>query len=352
MRTKSPHERFSQEIQNELASKGLKVIFRMNDREAWDNTFAKLEYKLVSMNNAGMDYYQEIEETSCNSSIDLSCIIVENNKRIALWALSITTRGINSEVTSHGNMLEEPKFVQGIDESVKIRTTKACYRTCMTMSKIIGASKIKSISRTNGRVSMSSWHINALKNGAFTIPSYEAYIDLEDELSDIFGSFRKSYRPLIRNNLNIWKTVIVTSGDEEHHWEEFRKIHFEAAGRLTRSDKSWELNKRSVSNNQAFLVMQYNTVGRIVGGSLFQITDDDAYYGVGAYARDLFNKPIGHIAQYRAIEEMKQRRIKRYRIGQCYFNEHNVVEKELSISKFKSGFTNRFQCNYILDHSL
>ena len=44
----------------------------------------------------------------------------------------------------------------------------------------------------------------------------------------------------------------------------------------------------------------------MVGAALITFSLHEARYDVGAYNRDLFDKPIGHIAQHTAIEELKK----------------------------------------------
>ena len=46
----------------------------------------------------------------------------------------------------------------------------------------------------------------------------------------------------------------------------------------------------------------------MVGAALITFSLHEARYDVGAYNRDLFDKPIGHIAQHR------DRRVKKYKI--------------------------------------
>ena len=96
--------------------------------------------------------------------------------------------------------------------------------------------------------------------------------------------------------------------------------------------------------------MQYDKNDEVVGGALFLLTRDEAYYGVAASDRSLFDKPVAHGIQLIAIQEMIRRGISFYRIGNCFFDSENsnVSAKELSISLFKRGFTNTYLCNHVL----
>jgi len=78
----------------------------------------------------------------------------------------------------------------------------------------------------------------------------------------------------------------------------------------------------------------------MVGGALFHTTPDEGLYAVGAYDRSLFDKPLGHVAQALAIEEMVRRGIRWYRIGTRTYPGDSPAPstKDLNISDFKQGF--------------
>ena len=77
-------------------------------------------------------------------------------------------------------------------------------------------------------------------------------------------------------------------------------------------------------------------------------------HAVAAYDRTLFDKPLGHVVQYRAIEEMKKRNISWYKIGVRPYGSDNPkpTEKEISIGEFKAGFSSHCFPHYRLTHQL
>lgn len=92
----------------------------------------------------------------------------------------------------------------------------------------------------------------------------------------------------------------------------------------------------------------------MVGGGLFSFTSDEGLYVVGAYDRSLFDKPLGHVVQYRAIEELKKRDVKWYKIGTRPYssNAPTPTDKEISIAKFKQGFASHVFPYYFLTHKV
>jgi len=123
-------------------------------------------------------------------------------------------------------------------------------------------------------------------------------------------------------------------------WDEFRLLHLAVAGRATRSLQSWDAQLQAIAAQAAFLVYLRDPDGRMVGGGLFHISRDEGLYAVAAYDRALFDKPLGHVVQYQAILEMKNRHLRWYKLGSRVFpvDEPPPSAKELSIAEFKQGF--------------
>ena len=44
----------------------------------------------------------------------------------------------------------------------------------------------------------------------------------------------------------------------------------------------------------------------MVGGALIVCSANESRYEIAAYDRDLFDKPLGHLVQFKAIEESKK----------------------------------------------
>jgi len=79
---------------------------------------------------------------------------------------------------------------------------------------------------------------------------------------------------------------------------------------------------------------------------------DEGVYAVAAYDRSLFDKPLGHVVQYRAIEELKKRKVSWYKIGVRPYGSDNPrpTDKEIKIGEFKQGFSSHCFPHYRLIH--
>ena len=161
---------------------------------------------------------------------------------------------------------------------------------------------------------------------------------MQHTIEDIRSGFRKSYKPLVNKALKEWR-VEVCEDDIETAFEDFRKLHLEEAGKQTRSMSTWSIQKAQIKNKEAFLVTVRDDM-ELIGAGLFNYSRDIGLYSVGAYKRELFDKPIGHAVQMIAIKKLKEIGCKTYLLGQKATNlqDGSASSKELSISHFKDGF--------------
>ena len=140
------------------------------------------------------------------------------------------------------------------------------------------------------------------------------YIDLNKSLEEIKGGFRKSFRPLVTKGLRNW-IVDVHDGNCSEIFDQFRQLHISVAGRETRAKSTWQSQYDSILNGKGFLVTLKRQEGELVGGGYFMINQKNGLYAVGAYNRELFDQPLGHVVQFKAIEYMKSKGLELYCIG-------------------------------------
>ena len=168
--------------------------------------------------------------------------------------------------------------------------------------------------------------------------TYQLAIDLRQSVESIKSDFRKSYKPLVNKALKEWD-VKVCEENVDQAFEEFKDLHFEAAGKQTRSKESWSIQRKQIEDNEAFLVTVRDG-NLLIGAGFFNFSRDIGAYSVGAYKRDLFDKPIGHAVQIVAIKKLKDLGCKTYILGQkaVAISSSALSQKEASISHFKEGF--------------
>jgi FemAB family protein len=179
------------------------------------------------------------------------------------------------------------------------------------------------------------------------------FVDLSLDLGEIKSRFRKSFKSLITTGYKLWSVGVLNS-PRPQVWNQFRALHRSVAGRATRSESSWDLQYRAIIEGDGLLIHLHDTNGNMVGGAFFNTTRDEGYYSVGAYERKLFDKPVGHLAQYHAISEMSRLGMRWYRIGMRPYPETvpTPTAKQMSIADFKQGFSTHLFPAYRIRHQI
>lgn len=335
------HDRLREALQSSLDAVDLEGIFRQSgSADAWEGAAARVPYLPVDYSLAMMDYQLSYWNGNAKPTSDLSLVLHHDNRPCALWPLSVSLEDEGElRIGSSGGGLRPPLFIAELAaKTIKSLTTKslaALNHFCLD-NGISGWESAESFIDASG---LSDWHDKSMQLGAVATLRHELFVDLTRSMAEIKAGFRKSYKALITSGGKLWNVRLLTQADAAI-WEEFRCLHLSVAGRATRSFESWEAQHQAIATGGAFFVYLRDETGRMVGGGLFHVTRDESEYAVGAYDRNLFDKPLGHVVQYHAIEEMKRRNIRWYKLGPRFYPADVPLptQKELSIADFKQGF--------------
>ena len=172
------------------------------------------------------------------------------------------------------------------------------------------------------------------------IVEYDAYIDLSYTNDIIKSNLRKSYKSLVNwGERNLQIELIDSSCDCKTSFNQFKDFHVQVSGKITRSDKCWDIFEESLKNNSSFLVFA-KFENQLVAASLIQYGNKIAYYSMGVYDRELMakNVAVAHFNILYSVYYAKQIGLKEFDLGFC-LNDNTEI-KESNIFKFKSGFTN------------
>lgn len=349
------HDRLREAFLACLEAVELKGFSRQPGSAEWEATAARAAYLPVDYSIAMMDYQLSYWNGNGKPTSDLSLVLHHDTRPCALWPLSVSHEGAGAlRIGSNGGTtLRPPLFIADLAaKTVKSVTTKslaALNRFCLD-NGISGWESAESFTDASG---LSDWHDKAMQQGASATLRHELFIDLTRSMAEIRAGFRKSYKALITSGGKLWNVHLLNQADAAI-WEEFRCLHLSVAGRSTRSLDSWDSQHEAIAVGGAFFVYLRDGAGRMVGGGLFHVTRDECEYAVGAYDRSLFDKPLGHVVQYHAIEEMKRRNIRWYKLGPRFYpaDVPHPTQKELSIADFKQGFASHIFARFDIRHQI
>ena len=328
------------------------AFLREQDPNQWEEVYEKISFQPINYKSSMLDYELSYQISQGGRWHDYSSILFLDSKPVGIWPVTVSVCNGVTNLSSQGRLLMPPLFISELPERSRKRLTKACLSVACHLVSQLGIARWKSIVGFCDRCDIDEWQLIAMNQGAHSDAKFELYVDLSLDLSEIRAKFRKRFRSLVTAGERQWNIEIIRSSGSYDVWEEFRQLHFDVSGRRTRSLNTWQLQYDAIKTDQAFLVVLRNLDNHMIGGGYFQFTRDEGSYRIGAYDRRLFDKPLGHVVQYRAIEALKQRGCRWYHIGtRCFPGEDPMPsKKELNISNFKQGFSSHLFASFVLTH--
>ena len=306
---------------------------------AWLDVSAAAAYTPVLSTPAWIAY-QQAYLRGASPDCEVADLVVRHDRRpVACWSLVLTADATGLHIRAPEGPVRPPLLAADVTPPLRKRIEKACITAIEHLCRGLGRENWEG-AQSPRHASLDGWHATLMERGASCRLRHELYVDLSRPLGDIRAGFRKSYRPLIGKGLRLWRVERHVGSVPPEVFAEFRNLHVRVAGRVTRGIETWNLQEQAIRAGEAFLIVLRDAAGAMVGGGLFHVSRDEAVYAVGAYDRDLFDQPLGHVVQMAAIEEMKTLGLKWYLLGvrQYPADEPRPAAKELSISQFKDGF--------------
>jgi FemAB family protein len=344
------------EAQSIIAALGLAKVEARSRLElpvVWEEVGRQLPYWPVDYSQAMVDYQLAYFAEDARQVQDASLVLFHDNRPAGIWPLMVMIEADGSRrIASHGGPVLPPLFSRQLAaKSVKSLTTASVEAVISIWQQFDQLERVCLDCFVAGW-GLSHWHDRWMLRAARIGVQHDLFADLQRPLGEIRTSFRKSFKPLISQGLKLWDVAVVTEPDERE-WDEFHELHIAVSGRVTRSDESWQRQLSAVLSGDAFFVVLRDGQSAMVGCALFHVTRDEGLYAVGAYDRSLFDKPLAHVAQFLAIEEMVRRGVRWYRLGaRSYLADATVPSaKDISISDFKQGFSSHFFPRFRFDLS-
>ncbi len=318
---------------------GLQVIFRGNDEDLWRSTSVRRCWQHVELTDSMLDYYFSYFGPG---EPDLSCCIcAPQGTVLAVWPLSLFVQEAGLKLTSIARPICCPIMTKEATDKQKIAIMKSAVTAALTVVKTCGATPpvFLELAPPGRPEFMNAWHLALLEAGAQSRDRFDLYVDLSLKREGFWRKLRKSYRALINKSQTLWDIDLICA-DTPVVWQEFKDLHREVAGRVTRSDDSWDKQQAQLAKGEAFLVTLRDRDARLVGAGFFNTSQDEALYSVAAYDRSLFAQPLGHAVQMRALEHLWTTSCKWYRLGEFPVGAAAslATDKERSIAQFKRGF--------------
>lgn len=322
--------------------------FKLDNSKLWEKIFDQLKYKSINFSNNFIEYqyiYNEYYEKEVN---DISLIIFYKDVPIGLIPLFYLKK--KNKLIFLNNGIPFPSFVDKVDNESKDSITQNILKFFLKLKKELNLKELNFYQHgPNIKSEFRDFEIKEVKKLSNNI-DYDLYLDLSLDIDKIKKNFRKSYLNIINKKLVDNVNIFDPKKDDVKIWYNFKKLHQELAERKTRSDQSWEKQLNNIKEKKADF-LYYIKNNKLIGGSFFDTTVDEAYYSVGAY-NDLAKKIyLSHYIQNAAITHFKSKKIKWYFLGKYFENSNSIIsQKEINIAFFKKGFSSDTIKNYRLEY--
>lgn len=311
----------------------------------WDNILHLSKYAPYNAVRSWDRYVEEYSASQPGSYHHLSGVYRLEGVPVAVWPLGLKAQEATLVLGSGSSFIEPPVLRGALDVEVQSEVYRQLLYIVRSYASQNGIDTLhfQGLSRENG---IDGWQRFLLKRTTCSDVGYELYVDLTLSESERKDSLRKSYRSLISEGKRLWNFSVEKKLSEKQI-SEYRLFHKLVAGKATRSEHSWELQRQLVNNGDGFIVEGRTNTGELAAMALFVHSSAESSYAVGVYDRSLFNEPVGHAVQSIALNELQQRGLHWHRLGTRATKTDSVppTEKEFQISRFKEGFATHLFIN-------
>lgn len=329
----------SPDIQSIPALASGKAVMRSDAPAMWTEALASSSSQEVRCTNGWLNYQESYYSERDLSFCDWSMILMKSGQPIALWPISFRVeQGGEPVLDSFGEPLREPTPLVGSEignlhlaqfaQSIRPLLEQAGAQTCPVSLSVTGLGALTGFGR-------------ALTLGAAAEDCLmEMFTSIGNSAEERNSRIRASYRRKIRRAQEVCQ-VEVHGREDVTTIDALKSLHRRVAGRITRSEATWQRQLEAVEGGEAFVALAYHQQ-ELVGGALIHHSADEALYAVGAYDRDLMASglSIGHLVQWSVLNHLSETlRINRYSLGYRMFRGPSSDKKLLGIDNFKQGFS-------------
>ncbi len=271
-------------------------------------------------------YYRAYFGPDC---LDLSFAIEERGKA----EIVVPCQLIGSDLKNNGTYI----VIHAAPGALTRQKTQLLMETLQETAQRHGVKKIAIRTESpDGTLDLSGDRL--FKAGATPMPLFASAIDLTQSLADIRKGIRKSYSSLINWGEQALQMVVLDKDNPDRGlYDRVQAFHAHVAGRVTRSQESWDVHFDMIAAGRAELLTGFLD-GALVSAALYLDEGRSTVYGVGIYERSLFDKPLAHALTWQGISRARERGQTRFNVGDVY-PKTAVDDKQYRIGDFKKGFS-------------
>jgi hypothetical protein len=197
----------------------------------------------------------------------------------------------------------------------------------------------------NNQLDMFSIYL--MENNAQLKPVFHTVIDLYEDEFLLHKNLRKSYKALTSEKKLIDTVIYDKNNITNEIIENFKNQHISNAGLQTRSNESWNSQLNAVLENNAFIVATGNKEKHSSFGFYIMNLGTCCY---ASSSKALLDNVGFHSNLWAAIKHSKKLKLKWFNLGIRNFTSEKIKQKDMSISYFKSGFSNQIKASFQISY--
>jgi hypothetical protein len=282
-------------------------------------------------------------------STNLSFGIVDNGELVAILPLvkeALHGKPGFTEFGFAGWNVPFPALANGLGERHRDKVIKAVFaeleQLAIHHNISYSAFEIHPVHTLLDRASFSCNPLPFLGYSSTDIATHIVQLDHDKEA--LLRNMRKGHRSDITAGLSGGLTAEVFGAEtfSDAVFDSYRRIHFNAAGRITRSDATWDLMKQWIRDRLAVLTIVQDKAGKPLAAAFSLVYKDIAYYGSACIEPAHINdRGVMHVLIWETMKHLKARGIRWYETGWQHtptLSQEVPSAKEINIALFKRGF--------------
>ena len=270
---------------------------------------------------------------------DLSFIIIQDKQPLCIYPLFLERYDNQNFFTYSRNYVRTPLFSQNLSRNYSEKVQKICFEE---IDKWAHENRVVQIKMMIDNISQ-EYSYNFLTKYDFLNTSINTSIlNLSENFDTIWKNLRKSYKSLINNGKKYYDIHIMDHINvNKKIFNTHRELHYKAAGKVTRPEKTWDLQYEMLKDDNAILI-GLKDKDQFIAFSYLAHNNEMTYYGNSSDDPE-YNAtiPLEHTIIWTAIEYYKNRKFKTLEFGHQYFGKQlfrQPSKKDMNISFFKRGF--------------
>ena len=276
-----------------------------------------------------------------------SFFIVQGPELVAIAPLVVERGAEGPRFAFAGGPLAAPAIKRAVGVAGRREIREFYARTLAERAREddVTSTSIRVPALSEGCVASPGPYVNPfLRVGYFDLPYLTQIIDLQPDEAALWSAIRKGHKADIKSarrrfGATVWYRDDLPAG----RFGDYQALHVKDAGRVTRSQKTFDMMEAWVRDGHAALVDVHDG-GRPVAFALLILYKDGGMYASACKDPDIGSLPASHLVQWTAITWLKARGFRWYDVGLQQFGRqwYEVPsEKDLTIAQFKRGFGGR-----------